>query len=165
MLNEDSGPNLAVTKAWSKLLMASSSSPSFFLSKTSRILMFLMFSSLCEVEVIEWWRKVVRNIDEGLRKKFHEGMKEIWGVEGWEKWEKPLGDRSWTVPRPVAGGKIEVFLWLLEERMKREEFGNFVMEARVDEWCYSPLKNGRKDEYIYIGENGWLEGWDLLRLI
>ena len=148
MLNEDSGPNLAVTKTWSKLLMASSSSPSFFLSKTPRILIFLMSPSLCEVEVIEWWRKVVRNIENGLRKKFHEGRKEIWEVEGWEKWEKPPGDRSWTVPRPVALRPILEFLWLLGERMKREGFGNFVMEARVDEWCSSPLKNGRKDEYI-----------------
>jgi hypothetical protein len=36
-----------------------------------------MSPSLCEVEVIEWWRKVVRNIENGLRKKFGEGRKEI----------------------------------------------------------------------------------------
>jgi hypothetical protein len=36
-----------------------------------------MSPSLCEVEVIEWWRKVDRNIEEGLRKKFGEGRKWI----------------------------------------------------------------------------------------
>ena len=42
--------------------------------------MFLMSPSLCEIEVKEWWRKVIRNIEEGLRKKFHEEKR----FEGWK---------------------------------------------------------------------------------
>ena len=65
-------PRLEANSSWPPLLLLVSSCP-----KTPRILMFLMSPSLCEVEVIEWWRKVVRNIDKGLRKKFGEGRKEI----------------------------------------------------------------------------------------
>ena len=132
MLNEDSGPNHAVTKTWSKLLMPSSSSPSFFLSKTPCILMFLMSPSLCEVDLIEWWRKVDRNIEEVLGRSL---VKEGNGFEGWKKeiLEEEVGCHCRATGRRTAGPSD--FVWLFGE--KEEERG---WEPRVDELCSPPSK-------------------------
>ena len=69
--------------------------------------------------------------------------------------------RRKTVGRPVVNstatgrldGKSKYFV-NFGERRKRKGFGNFVMEARVDELC-SPLQNGSEMKYIWRERNDW----------
>jgi hypothetical protein len=50
------------------------------------------------------------------------------------------------------------------ERRKRKGFGNFVVEARVDEWCSSFQKMEVKRS-IYRGKENGLDGGDGLEMI
>ena len=60
--------------------------------------------------------------------------------------------------RPVAGRPEPSAFVAFLERGKRKGFGNFLVEARVDEWCYSPLQNGSEMKYIWR-ERKWIGRW------
>ena len=64
---------------------------------------------ICDIEVLEWWRRIVKGIKEEVRKIVGEGRKGIWVVEGGEnkednpeavdprrvtKWRKGLGEEE-----------------------------------------------------------------------
>ena len=98
------------------------------------ILVFLMDPSICDVEVLEWWRRIVKDIEEKVRKEVGEGRKGIWVVEGGEnKEDNPAAANGRPVDkgrRPVDPRRVTKWRKGLGEEEGRE-LGDFKMGAAI----------------------------------
>ena len=117
------------------------------------ILVFLMDPSICNVEVLEWWRKIVKVIEEEVIKKIGEGRKEIWVVEGGGNEEN---NPAAAVRRPVDKGTSTGRPWTGHQvskgfgRGRRERIGWFQNGGYYEEMGI--LKVAKTN--LYIGERG-----------
>ena len=77
-------------------------------------MVFLIDPSICDVEVLELWRKIVKDIEKEVRKKVGEGRKGILLVEGGENKEnnsataasRPV-DKGTSTGRPWTGHQVK----------------------------------------------------------
>ena len=103
-----------------------------------------MDPSICDVEVLEWWRRIVKDIEEEMIRNVSEERKGIWVVEGGENKEnnqaatgrRPV-DKGTSTGRPSTGHQVKKGFG----RGRRERIGWFQIGGYYKEMGAS-LKSG-----------------------